>query len=638
MGDQAPSAKQQKYDRQLRIWKAHGQAALENAKVCLINATATGTEILKNLILPGIGSFTIVDGKTVTGSDVGNNFFLEVDSIGKSRAQCALDLLKELNDDVQGHSDDRVRLRRLNCLLFKSFIWNLNPFARSQKDPVNLIDTRPEYFNQFTMVIAVGLPEKSNLKLAETLWDANIPLVLVRTAGFLSYIRVAVKEHAIIESHPENPVFDLRLDQPFPELRDFALAFEFDKMDSISYSHIPWIAILLRALQDYKNKHNSATPSRAQMREFIETSYKRSDVNDLENFDEAAANAWRALVKTSIRSNTAEVLKLASEMKPTRNTNEFWFVAKAVNEFVQNEGQGMLPLPGNVPDMKADTKKFVDLQFVYRNKARHDAAIVRSRVNALLTEAGRPISSIADEYVDRFCKNIHNVTVLRYRSLRDEYSSPDLKKFGQRLEDADNNFRYYIIFRAMDRFYETHLHYPGVAEYEPDIPKLKKCASAILSKIGLVGKQVKDDDIQELVRAGASEMHTMAAILGGAVSLEVIKLITHQQSIYAKPGPGLEMLFTVNIVRCAGSLAYLKVRVTDCGERSKLLAELDVICSSQAPAVHQQLDGAGQVLALKESLNVLAREPVDLAGAKVVSSGGNWLNGPSTSRESGLSS
>ncbi|UYV64587.1 hypothetical protein LAZ67_3001252 [Cordylochernes scorpioides] len=35
-----------------RLWGDHGQALLENAHVCLINATATGTEVLKNLILP----------------------------------------------------------------------------------------------------------------------------------------------------------------------------------------------------------------------------------------------------------------------------------------------------------------------------------------------------------------------------------------------------------------------------------------------------------------------------------------------------------------------------------------------------------------------------------------------------------
>lgn len=36
-----------------RLWGDHGQLAVSQAKVCLLGATATGTEILKNLILPG---------------------------------------------------------------------------------------------------------------------------------------------------------------------------------------------------------------------------------------------------------------------------------------------------------------------------------------------------------------------------------------------------------------------------------------------------------------------------------------------------------------------------------------------------------------------------------------------------------
>ena len=45
--------KSAKYDRQLRLWASTGQSNLENSHICLINATSTGSEILKNLILPG---------------------------------------------------------------------------------------------------------------------------------------------------------------------------------------------------------------------------------------------------------------------------------------------------------------------------------------------------------------------------------------------------------------------------------------------------------------------------------------------------------------------------------------------------------------------------------------------------------
>jgi amyloid beta precursor protein binding protein 1 len=51
-----PTDKERKYDRQLRLWAASGQAALESAHVLLVNSgTGTvGIEALKNLVLPGL--------------------------------------------------------------------------------------------------------------------------------------------------------------------------------------------------------------------------------------------------------------------------------------------------------------------------------------------------------------------------------------------------------------------------------------------------------------------------------------------------------------------------------------------------------------------------------------------------------
>ena len=52
---QGPSEKERKYDRQLRLWAASGQAALESANILLVNSGAgtVGIETLKNLVLPG---------------------------------------------------------------------------------------------------------------------------------------------------------------------------------------------------------------------------------------------------------------------------------------------------------------------------------------------------------------------------------------------------------------------------------------------------------------------------------------------------------------------------------------------------------------------------------------------------------
>ena len=44
-----------RYDRQLRLWAASGQAALEESHILLINSGpgVVGVETLKNLVLPG---------------------------------------------------------------------------------------------------------------------------------------------------------------------------------------------------------------------------------------------------------------------------------------------------------------------------------------------------------------------------------------------------------------------------------------------------------------------------------------------------------------------------------------------------------------------------------------------------------
>ena len=96
-GDIGSEDKTKRYDRQIRIWGESGQRALETADVCLVNASACGTETIKNLVLPGIRSCEILDGHVVTNDDLKNNFFVSADSVGKHRCAVAADLLGELN-------------------------------------------------------------------------------------------------------------------------------------------------------------------------------------------------------------------------------------------------------------------------------------------------------------------------------------------------------------------------------------------------------------------------------------------------------------------------------------------------------------------------------------------------------------
>ncbi|XP_068117926.1 NEDD8-activating enzyme E1 regulatory subunit [Hyperolius riggenbachi] len=511
-----PVVKEQKYDRQLRLWGDHGQEALESAHVCLINATATGTEILKNLVLPGIGSFTIVDSNLVSGEDVGNNFFLTRESIGKSRAQTATELLQELNEDVTG-----------------------NYVA---EHPDQLLDHDPSFFTKFSLVIATRLPESTLLRLAEALWDSNIPFLICRAYGFVGYMRIVVKEHMVIESHPDNALEDLRLDQPFSELQEHLQQFNLDSMERKDHSHTPWIVIVAKCLEKWRKENAGQIPKtykeKEAFRELIRQGVLKNEngvPEDEENFEEAVKNVNTALNVTKCPSNVEEIFTDERCANITHQTPNFWILARAVKEFNAAEGNGNLPLRGTIPDMIADSDKFIKLQNVYREKAKKDASAVEHYVSKLLQSVGRPPESISEKEIRLFCRNCAFLRGVRCRSLAEEYSVDSAKKddIVSFMENPDNEIVFYLMLRAVDRFHKQHGRYPGVYNYqvEGDYGKLKTCLNGLLQEQEL-SLSVKDDYIQEFCRYGAAEPHTVASFLGGAAAQEAIKIITKQFVIF----------------------------------------------------------------------------------------------------------
>jgi amyloid beta precursor protein binding protein 1 len=97
-------ASDDKYDRQVRLWGSHGQKLLASAHIIMLGTSSAGTETLKNLVLPGIGCFTIVDDVLVQERDFGNDFFVTRDDLGKSKADAVTTLMCEMNPDVKGKS------------------------------------------------------------------------------------------------------------------------------------------------------------------------------------------------------------------------------------------------------------------------------------------------------------------------------------------------------------------------------------------------------------------------------------------------------------------------------------------------------------------------------------------------------
>ena len=88
------------YSRQIRTFGIDTMIKLKNLRVLIVGMRGLGIEIAKNIILSGVKEVKILDKKKVLINDLGNNFFLSEEDIGKSRDIACLSKLKELNPYV----------------------------------------------------------------------------------------------------------------------------------------------------------------------------------------------------------------------------------------------------------------------------------------------------------------------------------------------------------------------------------------------------------------------------------------------------------------------------------------------------------------------------------------------------------
>ncbi|XP_010510023.1 PREDICTED: NEDD8-activating enzyme E1 regulatory subunit AXL [Camelina sativa] len=499
--------KKTKYDRQLRIWGELGQTALETASICLLNCGPTGSEALKNLVLGGIGSITIVDGSKVQIGDLGNNFMVDAKSVGQSKAKCVCGFLQELNDAVKAN-----------------FI---------EENPDTLILKDPSFFSQFTLVVATQLVEDSVVKLDRICREANVMLVFARSYGLTGFVRISVKEHTVIESKPDHSLDDLRLNNPWPELKRFVETIDLNVAEPAAHKHIPYIVILVKVAEEWAQTHNSNLPStREEKNEFKALVKSRMVSPDEDNYREATEAAFKVFAPRGISQDTQDIINdSCAEVGP--NSSYFWVMVAALKEFLSNEGGGEVPLEGSIPDMTSSTEHYINLQNIYYSKAEADFLSMEQRVKNILVKVGQDPSSISKPTIKSFCKNARKLKVCRYRMIEDEFRTPSVAALHKCL--ADEEYRsaigFYILLRAVDRFAATYQKFPGQFDdglMDHDVAQLKNIALSLLREMGCDGYMLQEELYNEMCRFGAAELHVVAALIGGITSQEVIKLITKQ--------------------------------------------------------------------------------------------------------------
>lgn len=539
-----PSAHTQRYDRQLRLWASSGQASLESANVAILGAGYLSACVVKNLVLPGMGKFVIIDSRLIDEADLGNNFFIQSSAKGKGRAEEVLQNLLELNPEVKGEA--------------------------IKKEPAKWVQDVD--LDSFTMVIAINQPSSVLLPLAAKAWQAKggvgIPLMTVAGAGLIGEISVQIKEAGIIETHPENTI-DLRLIRPWAELEAFADSYDIDTSDTMAKSHIPFVIILLRKLKEWILSHDGNLPQPSKDRkaftDLINELRKGSDADE-ENIDEALAalgqHIWRPIangMQAKIPSEIDCLLKDDACSTISSKSSNFWLLVRALREFVE-KGDGTLPLPGSLPDMKAQSSTYVELQKLYKTKATQDVQQLQRYLEDILEQVGLPSNAISQDEIESFAKHTAYLKLIRGRPLSDRVEKPDVNAISMAFMDPINpiTIPYHIALVASEDFASKNGgRYPGSnlalslnitgsigleARSESELefePELEEDISALVSlanaRLSLWGVELDSDHSQliqeacaEVARSGHADLPNTAALLGGIAAQEAIKLVTRQ--------------------------------------------------------------------------------------------------------------
>lgn len=495
--------KNTKYDRQLRLWKTSGQLSLELSHICLINATSTGSELLKNLILPGIGNFTIIDDRVVTRERISGNFFLLKHDVGKQLATSLCSKLGELNPDVNG----TALCRSLHAVL------------QEEND---------SFWQQFSIVaISDYAPAASLAALKDVLWSLAIPLIVVNSVGYYGSLHLITSETTVIETHDPAKLYDLRIDRPWPELQALADSVSLDELSDTEHAHVPYVIIFIKALRLWTQRYGLPPKNYTEKRQFREHVVAMArDMRTETNFIEAAASTHRALQKTEVPAAIQELFDHPKVNALSKDTPPFWLFLSTLKRFTElNDGQ--LPLPGGLPDMASDSRSYITLQSTYKEKARKDQEQFTDELMKIVDLVGADRAQFTPDTITQFCKNTHSLHVTLGTKRSHSASMVDNMLVGL-ANSADDNAAHllgiYFGILALNAFIETG---PQLLS-DIDHKDLIKTFIAKFTSGSVEIPPAMEKIFQEIALHNSRSYHNVCSFMGGVASQEALKLTTSQ--------------------------------------------------------------------------------------------------------------
>ncbi|KAH7462498.1 hypothetical protein KRP22_004919 [Phytophthora ramorum] len=242
------------YDRQMRLWGVEAQKRLQSSRVLVSGLSALGSELVKNLVLAGMG-VTLHDTQPATSTAVATQFFLSEDDIGKNRAEACLARVQELNPLVQVSSETKP-----------------------------LADLPDEFFKQFTVVCLVGAELDAELRLDALCRSFGTAFFAARSFGFDGVVFADLGDHTFrrnavgADAAPSDPVT-----VQFPTLEE-AQKVQWSSLQSTRKRapQLPQVFVKNQLLQGFKSKEGIKEITDNHVVDFIQYAREQFRANGLD--------------------------------------------------------------------------------------------------------------------------------------------------------------------------------------------------------------------------------------------------------------------------------------------------------------------------------------------------------------------
>ena len=414
------------------------------------------------------------------------------------------------------------------------------------------------WWDSYSLVLLVG-PSSLSSRICTGAAEQSIPLFYIHSVGFYSHFSLQLPERfPVVDTHPDPAsTQDLRLLSPWPELQSLqkSMTKHLATLDDQLHGHVPYTILLLYFLESWKATHDGKPPQdykeKKEFKSLVESNARTSNPEGgEENFQEASAAVLKSLNPPSISSGLRQIFEDSACDYQHPGLGSFWPIAAGIRDF-HKAHDGLLPLPGSIPDMKAQSADYIRLQNVYKQKARDDLAEVTAIIKQTRSSSLPPVS---DTETEAFCKNAAHVKLIRGSPIHiwnstassippQFFDAQEKKHLRQLFLDPTSLFPIYLAFQIYDYFSTA------IAD-KTDPPTIEEKIQFAHTRIDeLFGKTTTatttensgtendgesevreqiDSILREFDRADGAELHNIAALTGGMVAQEVIKVVTKQ--------------------------------------------------------------------------------------------------------------